>query len=123
MRSSFRLGSVFGISIFVHFTWFIIFTLVTLSLVGRFAEGFPHLPIAAQWLIGLIASFLFFGSVLFHELAHSLLATRYGHSVRAITLFIFGGVSQIEHEAEKPSIEIWVALIGPLSSFLLAAIF
>jgi len=123
MKSSFRLGSLFGISIFVHFTWLVIFTLVTLSLVDHFGEVFPGLPIATQWLVGLTASFLFFGSVLFHEMAHSLLAIRYGHSVRAITLFIFGGVSQIEDEAKQPSTEVWVALIGPFSSFLLAAAF
>lgn len=123
MQNSFRIGSLFGISIFVHFTWFIIFALITLSMVGHFAAAFPHLPVAAQWLVGLSASLLFFGSVLFHEMAHSLLALRYGQPVRAITLFIFGGVSQIEGEAKRPSTEIWVALIGPLSSFFLAAAF
>ncbi len=123
MRNSFQLGSLFGISIFVHITWFIIFALITLSMVGHFATTFPELSVAAQWFVGLSASLLFFGSVVFHELAHSLLAIRYGHSVRAITLFIFGGVSQIESEAKKPSTEVWVALVGPLASFLLAAVF
>jgi Zn-dependent protease/predicted transcriptional regulator len=123
MRSSFRLGSLFGISILVHFTWFVIFVLITLSMVGHFTAALPELSVAAQWLVGLTASLLFFGSVVFHELAHSLLAIRYGHPVRAITLFIFGGVSQIESEAKKPSTEIWVALVGPLASFLLAVVF
>jgi Zn-dependent protease/CBS domain-containing protein len=123
MRASFRLGSLFGIAIFVHYTWFIIFLLVTLSLVQHFAASFPTLPVAGQWLIGLTASLLFFGSVLFHEMAHSLLAIQRGHAVRQITLFIFGGVSEIESEAKQPSTEIWIALIGPLSSYFLALAF
>lgn len=123
MRAAFRIGTIFGIAILVHFSWLLIFALVTFSLVARFAEQFPALDQAIQISIGVTTSLLFFSSVLFHELAHSWLALRYGCSVRSITLFVFGGVAEIEEEAKKPVAEIWIALIGPLSSYLLALCF
>jgi Zn-dependent protease/CBS domain-containing protein len=121
--NTFRIGSLFGVAIAVHFTWFVIFALITFSLTGTFAARFPGLPPAAHFLIGIVASLLFFGSVLFHELAHSLLAIRSGKPVRSITLFIFGGVSEIGKEADQPGEEIRIALVGPVSSYLLAAVF
>lgn len=123
MRNSFRLGSLFGIAINVHFTWFIIFALITLSLIGNFAARFPAHSTVLHIFIGLLASVLFFCSILFHELAHSLLAIRLGQSVRSITLFIFGGVAELEQESPSPGTEIRVALAGPLASFLLAFAF
>src|SRR5215813_4225401 len=104
--NTFRLGSLFGVTIAVHFTWFVIFALITFSMTGTFAASFPGLPPAAHLLIGLAASLLFFGSVLFHEMAHSLMAIRSGKPVRSITLFIFGGVSEIGKEADRPGEEI-----------------
>jgi len=121
--NTFRLGSLFGVTIAVHFTWFVIFALITFSMTETFAASFPGLPAAAHLLIGLGASILFFGSVLFHEMAHSLMAIRSGKPVRSITLFIFGGVSEIEKEADRPGEEIRIALIGPVSSFFLAVVF
>src|SRR6266508_662236 len=121
--NTFRIGSIFGVTIAVHFTWFVIFALITFSMTGTFAASFPGLPQAAHLLIGLAASLLFFGSVLFHEMAHSLMAIRSGKPVRSITLFIFGGVSEIGKEADRPGEEIRIALIGPVSSYFLAAFF
>ena len=85
---------------------FVIFALITFSMTGTFAASFPGLPPAAHLLIGLGASLLFFGSVLFHEMAHSLMAIRSGKLVRSITLFIFGGVSEIGKESDRPGEEI-----------------
>lgn len=121
--NTFRIGSLFGVTIAVHFTWFVIFALITFSMTGTFAASFPGLPTAAHLLIGVAASLLFFGSVLFHEMAHSLMAIRGGKPVRSITLFIFGGVSEIGKEADRPGEEIRIALIGPVSSYFLAAVF
>src|SRR6266540_3323443 len=121
--NTFRLGSIFGVTIAVHFTWFVIFALITFSMTGTFAASFPGLPPATHLLIGVVASLLFFGSVLFHEMAHSLMAIRSGKPVRSITLFIFGGVSEIGKEADRPGEEIRIALIGPVSSYFLAAFF
>ena len=103
--------------------WFVIFALITFSMAGTFAASFPGLPPAAHFLIGVAASLLFFGSVLFHEMAHSLMAIRSGKPVRSITLFIFGGVSEIGKEADRPGEEIRIALIGPVSSYFLAVVF
>src|SRR5262249_39131978 len=121
--NTFRLGSLFGVTIAVHFTWFVIFALISFSMTGTFAASFPGLSPAAHLLIGLAASLLFFGSVLFHEMAHSLMAIRSGKPVRSITLFIFGGVSEIGKESDRPGEEIRIALIGPISSYFLAAAF
>ncbi|HEU0179447.1 MAG TPA: site-2 protease family protein [Blastocatellia bacterium] len=118
-----RLGSIFGVTIAIHFTWFVIFALITFSMAGTFAASFPGLPPAANFLIGVAASLLFFGSVLFHEMAHSLMAIRSGKPVRSITLFIFGGVSEIGKEADRPGEEIRIALVGPASSYFLAVVF
>lgn len=118
--NTFRIGSIFGVTIAVHFTWFVIFTLIMISMSGTFAARFPGLPMVAHLSIGIVASLLFFGSVLFHEMVHSLMAIRSGKTVRSITLFIFGGVSEIGKEADQPGEEIRVALIGPLSSYFLA---
>src|SRR5262245_13238253 len=121
--NTFRLGSLFGVTIAVHFTWFVIFALITFSMTGTFAASFPGLPPAAHFLIGGAASLLFFGSVLFHEVALSLIAFRSCKPVRSLTLFIFGGVSEIGKEADRPGEEIRIALIGPVSSYFLAAVF
>ncbi|MCI0393041.1 MAG: site-2 protease family protein [Acidobacteria bacterium] len=121
--NTFRIGSLFGVTIAVHFTWFVIFALITFSMTGTFAARFPGLPTVAHLLIGLAASLLFFGSVLFHEMSHSLMAIYSGKPVRSITLFIFGGVSEIGKEADRPGEEIRIALIGPVSSYLLAGVF
>src|SRR5262245_45111608 len=118
-----RLGSIFGVTIAVHFTWFVIFALITFSMAGTFAASFPGLPPAAHFLIGLSASLLFFGSVLFHEMAHSLMAIRSGKPVRSITLFVFGGVTEDGKGADRPGEEIRIPLIGPVSGYFLAGVF
>jgi Zn-dependent protease/predicted transcriptional regulator len=123
MQNSIRIGSLFGIAIFVHLSWFIIFALVCLAMMGHFSALFPHLPVAVLYATALLATLLFFASVVFHELAHSLLAVRRGQPVKSITLFIFGGVSSLERDADGPNTEILVALVGPLSSFVLALAF
>ena len=121
MRSSLRLGKVFGIPLGVHYTWFIVFALVTLSLAtGYFPSRYPDWSTATNLGIGLLTSLLFFASVLVHELAHSIVALGWGIPVKGITLFIFGGVANIGREPERPLAEFFVAIAGPASSLLLA---
>lgn len=104
MQSSFRLGKVFGIDIDVHYTWFVVFALVSWSLaVGFFPQLFPGWPISTYWLVGTVSSLLLFVSVLLHELAHSVVARSEGIPVRSITLFIFGGVSNIHSNTPRCS--------------------
>ncbi len=121
MASGLRIGRVFGIPIYLHASWFIIFALITLSLATQFASQHPHWSSTQHWMAGVITSLLFFGSVVFHELAHSVVALRYRIPVQSITLFVFGGLARIAREPARARQEFYIAVAGPLSSYLLAA--
>jgi Zn-dependent protease/CBS domain-containing protein len=120
LRGGIPIGKAFGISLRLHYSWFFIFALVTWALAGSyFPSTYPTWSLSARIAAGLITSVLFFGSVLVHELMHSIVAQRQGISVQSITLFIFGGVSQITSEPKQPKDEFRMAIIGPLSSLLI----
>lgn len=122
MEANVRLGRILGIPVGLHTSWFLIFGLVTWSLAaGYFPAEYPALPMVAYWALGAATSLLFFGSVLIHELGHSVVALRNRIPVRGITLFIFGGVAQIGREPPDAGTEFRVAIAGPLSSLGLAA--
>jgi Zn-dependent protease/predicted transcriptional regulator len=124
IRSGIPLGKFFGIPIRLHWSWFIIFALVTWSLGAYyFPDTYPNWSTTTDWVIGVSTSILFFSSVLAHELAHSLVAKAAGIQIRSITLFIFGGVSQITQEPERPGVEFRMAVVGPATSLLIAGIF
>ena len=119
-----RIASVFGIEINVSLSWIFVFAFVTWALADP--TGPLHrteLGTSGRVVLGLIGSLLFFGSVLVHELAHSLLARARGIRVRGITLFIFGGVSMFEDEVNDAPGEAWISGIGPLTSLVLGAVF
>jgi len=119
-----RLGRVVGIEIRVHWSWYFVFALLTWSLSeGLFREEHPEWEPAIAWAAGVATSLLLFGSILLHELSHSLVARHLGLGVRSITLFIFGGVSSLAEEPTKPVDELRIAIVGPATSFLLAALF
>lgn len=120
MRSGFKVGRLFGISIHIDWSWLFIFLLVTWNLAGSvFPSLHPDWRLAMHIVLGVIASLLFFLSILLHELAHSLVAKARGLPVRRITLFFFGGVSNIEREPPSPKTEFLMAIVGPLTSILL----
>jgi len=123
MKDNISLGKVFGIPLRLHYTWFIIFALVTLSLVLYPLVEPPYPPMAQRIILGILTSLLFFASIVTHELAHSIVAIRNNIPVKNITLFVFGGVSQITREASRPRAELAVAIAGPLTSLALAGIF
>ncbi|MEX2598480.1 MAG: site-2 protease family protein, partial [Dehalococcoidia bacterium] len=120
-----RIASIAGIPLIIHYSWLAIFALITVNLTIVFGQpGFhPEWDLPARIIVSLVTSLLFFGSVLVHELAHSLLSIRYGYPVHNITLFIFGGASHIAQEAEKPGEEALIAFVGPLTSFILGGLF
>lgn len=120
MGGSLRLGRILGIEIRLHYSWFLIFAIVTFFAYSYFGEEYTTLVSLA---IGLLASILFFSSVVAHELAHSLVAIRYGIPVQSITLFILGGVANMTREANRPKAEILMAAAGPLCSLALGTIF
>jgi Zn-dependent protease/predicted transcriptional regulator len=118
--SGFKIARIFGIPIYLHSTWLVIFALSTFSLGTFFAQQYPCWTPTEQWGIGLLTSLLFFSSVLFHELAHSVVAQHYKIRVLSITLFIFGGLARIARDPSKAIQEFNIAVAGPLASGLLA---
>ena len=123
MKGSLRLARIAGIDIGIHYTWILIFVLITWSLAVYFPVQYPGWTTLTYWLTAVVAALLLFVSVLLHELAHSLVAKSRGLPVKSITLFLLGGVSNLESEPEKPGVEFVVAIVGPLSSVALAGIF
>src|SRR2546426_10702328 len=123
MPGSLRIGKIAGIDIYINVSWIIILVLLTVSLAtGWFPQLYPGWSTATYWIVGFISSILLFVSVLLHELAHSLVARRRGLPVKDITLFIFGGVSNIEQEPKDAGIEFQVAVVGPITSLLIGAV-
>jgi Zn-dependent protease len=121
---SIRIGRVFGIPIEVNFSWFIIFALLAFSLstvVFPSLEESSGAPPVLLTIVGMATALLFFASILAHELSHSLVAKAEGADVDRITLFIFGGVAQIDEEPRTPLREFLMAAAGPGMSLLIAA--
>ena len=124
LRGGIPLGKFFGISVRLHWSWFVVFALVTVAWANWYLpESYDNWSTATYWAVGAGISVLLFASVLAHELAHSLVAQAAGIRVRAITLFILGGVSQLDQEPKKPGVEFRMAIAGPGTSIILGSIF
>ena len=131
MRGSFQIGKVFGIGIRIDYTWFVILALVILSLGGNYfpeqysswSDRYPVWSPALYWLMGIITALILFGSVLAHELAHSLVSKASGVPVESITLFILGGVARLSDEPKSSGSEFWMALAGPATSIGIGSVF
>ncbi|MBM3935464.1 MAG: CBS domain-containing protein [SAR202 cluster bacterium] len=121
MKASIRLGRIFGITIGIHYSWFIVLALLTWSLAqGFLPDQYPGWEPGMYWGIALACSLLLFVCVLVHELAHSLVAKMRGFPVHGITLFILGGVSYLKAEAGRAIDELTIAGAGPLTSFIIS---
>jgi Zn-dependent protease/predicted transcriptional regulator len=114
-----RIGRIFGIDLRVDWSWALIVLLLTWNLVAVFSRWHPTWPPLGALVVAVSASLVFFACVLLHELAHSVVAMRYGVRVRSITLFLFGGVSNIEQEPPSAKAEFFTAIVGPITSILL----
>jgi Zn-dependent protease/CBS domain-containing protein len=113
-----------GFQIALDWSWLILAVLITWTLAsGVFPFYYPGLTPAAYWSMGVIAALGLFGSIILHELGHATVARRYGLPIRRITLFIFGGVAEMEAEPQRPAAEFWVAIAGPIVSFLVGLVF
>jgi Zn-dependent protease/CBS domain-containing protein len=123
MRSHIKLGRVFGITIGLHYSWFLIAVLIVLSLSQVFRVANSAWAPSFVLTLAILSGLLFFVSLLLHELAHSLLARSVGIPVREITLFALGGVSNIEETPASAKSEFWIAFAGPLTSAVLGFIF
>lgn len=122
MNSTFRVGNLFGIPFYVNASWFLVLGLVTWQYGGALAALFPTLGPVAPWLLGLFSALLLFASVLAHELGHSWVAIKQGIGVKSISLFLFGGLANLERESKTPAEAFWVAIAGPLVSFFLSGL-
>jgi Zn-dependent protease/predicted transcriptional regulator len=119
-KDGIQIGRIYGIPIFLHTSWFIIFALIAFSFVSEFDALQLNIPTSRLWGLGLMTSLLYFGSLVFHEMAHSVIAKYYKIPVVSITLFVFGGVSRIGREPGRALEEFNIAVAGPLSSLFLA---
>jgi len=109
-----------GFQVGVDWSWLILAVLITWTLsVGAFPAYIPELTPGVYLAMGAVAAFGLFASIVLHELAHALVARRYDLPIRGITLFIFGGVAEMEREPGRPGIEFAVAIAGPIASFVI----
>ena len=123
MQAQIKLGRIAGIAVGLHYSWFIIALLITLSLAGHFHSVTPQWSRSVVWASAIITSLCFFAALLMHELAHSLVAKAHGMRVQAITLFALGGISQIESDVPDAKTEFWMAIAGPITSTIIGCVF
>jgi len=120
---SVRLGKIMGIPVTIHYTLWFVFILIAWSLAyGYMPSQYPGLGVVTYWAIGIVSAVILFASVLVHELSHSYIAKKNGLPIARITLFFFGGVSEMTEEPKDPGLEVRMAAAGPLMSFLIAGV-
>ena len=119
MKSQIKLGTVFGVELGLHYSWLVIALLITFSLVAQFHAVNRDWSETLVWTTAIITGVLFFACLFAHELSHAIVAKAHGIPVHKITLFLLGGVAQIEKEASDPRTEFWMAIVGPITSGLL----
>lgn len=124
MPDTIKIGRIAGIQIGVHWSWVFVFALITWSFASYLGdEVYPDWSDERRWGVAVIIAAIFFLSILLHELSHSLVAKARGIEVTGITLFVFGGVSNLGREAESAGEEFWIAIVGPLTSLLIGVVF
>jgi len=120
---SVNIGRIMGIPVRIHYTLWFVFILIAWSLAyGYMPSQYPGLGVVTYWAIGIASAIILFASVLVHELSHSYIAKKNGLPIGRITLFFFGGVSEMTEEPQNPSLEVRMAAAGPLMSFLIAGV-
>ena len=122
MHSQIRLGRIFGVEIGLHYSWIVIALLIVFSLAGYFRETNSQWGDGVVLITAVATGVLFFAAIVAHELAHSVVAKSRGLPVKSITLFALGGVAQIEKDAPDAKTEFWIAIIGPITSFVIGGV-
>jgi len=124
MNENLSLGRIAGIHIGLNWSLLVVAALIAWSIAtGILPAAAPGQTSAAYWTAGVISAFVYLASLLAHELAHSIVATRRGVKVEGITLWLFGGVSRFSSESNSPGVQAWITFVGPLTSLLLGAVF
>ncbi len=116
-----RLGRILGIDIGLHFSWFIIAALLTMSLAGHLYAVNPAWPRGLVWTAAGLTALAFFAAIVLHELSHAAVARARGVPVRSITLFALGGVAQMKRDVADAATEFWMGLAGPVASVVIGA--
>lgn len=124
MAGTFRIARILGFDVNVHWSWALIFVLLTYTYgTDLLQDLYPGWTESRRLIVGAAVAIVFFASILLHEMSHSIVARRYGIPVSSITLFIFGGVSNMTKEPENSKQEFWIAIVGPLTSLVLGGVF
>jgi Zn-dependent protease len=124
MDQDIRLGKIDGIPVGINWSILLIFFLVVWELADLALPAYqPHQATALYWIVGSVATLLFFTSLLAHEVSHAVVAKHYGIGVRRITFWLFGGVSELEGDALSPGVDFRIAVVGPVTSLALALVF
>ncbi len=120
---SLNIGRIIGIPVRIHYTLWLVLLLIAWSLAeGYMPQHYPGLGATTYWAIGIVSAVVLFVSVFLHELSHSYIAKKNGLPIKRITLFFFGGVSEMSEEPKDPALEVRMAAAGPLTSFLIAIV-
>ncbi len=116
MKAQIKLGTVFGVELGLHYSWFVIALLIMFSLVSQFHAVNRDWSEAVVWSAAILTSILFFVGLFAHELSHALVARARGLPIHKITLFLLGGMAQMEEEPSDATTEFWMAIAGPIAS-------
>jgi Zn-dependent protease len=116
VQAQIKLGRVMGVPVGLHYSWFLIAALITMSLGVHFGRVNPNWGAMLSWTLAVSTALLFFASLLVHELSHAAVARARGVPVQGITLFALGGVARIEQDAGDARTEFWMAIVGPVTS-------
>ena len=122
-RFRLRAGSLAGVPLWIHVSWFAVLGLVVWSVTEEFGAALPELPLVERLAMASVTGIAFFACLAVHEVAHAVVARRFSVRVRGITLFLLGGVAEIEGELPTPGSEFAVALAGPATSVVIASAF
>jgi len=124
MNENLSLGRIAGIHVGLNWSLLVVAALIAWSIAtGILPAAAPGQTTAAYWTAGIISAFVYLASLLAHELAHSIVATRRGVKVEGITLWLFGGVSRFSSESSSPGSQAWITFVGPLTSLVLGVLF
>jgi Zn-dependent protease/CBS domain-containing protein len=122
MKSQIKIGTVFGVELGLHYSWLVIALLITFSVADQFHHQTRDWSELLVWTVATITGVLFFACLFAHELSHAVVARARGLPIHKITLFLLGGVAQIEKEASDAKTEFWMAIVGPVTSGILGLV-